>query len=167
METSSDLRYFSKSGAEVQNSILENMMDEDENHEQDSSERPTLNRTLSQEQADFVIRLINCPNIYFDKLPQKQINEKRRRSSVSDIIKKKFSPQTPTEFNIQQIQAMQAIAEGGEDVMNMRQDRRRRSEISGEAPRHIPDEILRNLREAGVTNYGRLYGGRRSAVVFS
>ena len=45
------------------------------------------------------------------------------------------------------LKALQAIAEGGEDVMNMRQDRRRRSEISGEAPRHIPNEILRNLRE--------------------
>lgn len=45
------------------------------------------------------------------------------------------------------LKAMQAIAEGGEDVMNVRQDRRRRSEISREAPRHIPDEIQRNLRE--------------------
>lgn len=44
------------------------------------------------------------------------------------------------------LKAMQAIAEGG-DVMNVRQDRRRRSEISREAPRHIPDEIQRNLRE--------------------
>ena len=47
------------------------------------------------------------------------------------------------------LKAMQAIAEGGEggeggeDVLDRREDRRRRSEI----PRHIPDEILRNLRE--------------------
>ena len=51
------------------------------------------------------------------------------------------------------LKAMQAIAEGGEggeggaDVMDRREDRRRRSEIPREAPRHIPDEILRNLRE--------------------